>query len=144
MIIRLSPALLILALSGCAYLNANVTDEWDCPAQHGRACATIGEADTLAGAPTATLDAVPEDGATAEEASSQQASPAPAMNGRPAAGTRVRRPEILARVWFYPFVDETNHYHEGGFVHVVMRPADWQTGRQHMFPENVPPGGAPE
>jgi hypothetical protein len=42
----------------------------------------------------------------------------------------------LAKVWFYPFVDGGGHYHEGGFVHVVMRPANWRTAPEHLFPAN--------
>ncbi len=52
----------------------------------------------------------------------------------PVREVRIRQAEILGKVWFYPFVDNTDYYHEGGFVHVVLRPADWQTSPAHMFP----------
>ncbi|MCP4546599.1 MAG: TraV family lipoprotein, partial [bacterium] len=137
MILRLSAALSILILSGCSFLNANVLDEWKCPAQFGRLCVTIDEADTLSGNNTGSPGGAPASPVveeavllpqTGDDAQEEIASPPLTVDGPPAPAIRVRRPEILARVWFYPFVDETNHYHEGAFVHVVMRPADWQTG----------------
>jgi len=149
--IRLSPALLILVLSGCAATNANVSGEWDCPAQQGRACTTIEEADKLSSrstispatvsvatiAPAALLAPVsllPETGAASATGMTEAVAPSTGEDIFPVREVRIRQAEILGRVWFYPFVDNTDHYHEGGFVHVVLRPSDWQTSPDHMFP----------
>jgi len=128
---RLSPIQLILSLApvlaGCAAGNPNVSGQWDCPAQQGLACATIGEADAHADAATS-LTPLPV---------SLPAPSAGAVGGVPETRvpkTRVRDTEVLAKVWFYPFVDGSGHYHEGGFVHVVMRPADWRIAPEHLFP----------
>jgi len=159
--IRLSPALLLIALSGCAATNANVQGEWDCPAQQGRACTTIEEADTLSSrssiSPTAvsvaslppvmshsSSDTLVTDLPTSESRATGKTEAAALLEGAaqvssaddifPVRTPPVRQAEILGKVWFYPFVDNTDHYHEGGFVHVVLRPADWQTSPEHMFP----------
>lgn len=144
---RLAPILLMLSLAGCAAGNPNVSGQWDCPAQQGLACATIGEADARADtaihvtplpvplAPPSPGTAVPGGGAS----SLPEALPAGAVGGVPEARvpkTRVRDTEVLAKVWFYPFVDGGGHYHEGGFVHVVMRPANWRIAPEHLFPAN--------
>ncbi len=144
--IRFSPALFILALSGCSIGNANVQGEWDCPAQRGRACTTIEEADSLSNRSTLSPTAV----SVAPLPSVEQTAPAsvlpeagspetaaPFSNSTAAFTSKipgVRQAEILGKVWFYPFVDDTDNYHEGGFIHVVLRPADWQTRPDHMFP----------
>ncbi len=165
--IRLSPALLLIALSGCAATNANVQGEWDCPAQQGRACTTIEEADTLSsrssvspaavsvmplppvmsGSSTDTLVSdlpTSESRDTGASSATGETEMAALLEGAaqvssaddifPVKTPPVRQAEILGKVWFYPFVDNTDHYHEGGFVHVVLRPADWQTSPEHMFP----------
>ncbi len=162
--IRLSPALLLIALSGCAATNANVSGEWDCPHQQGRACTTIEEADTLSSRssvfPTAvsvaplppvmsgsSTDTLATDLPTSEShdtGATGKTGAAALLEGAaqvssaedifPARTPPVRQAEILGKVWFYPFVDDTDHYHEGGFVHVILRPADWQTSPNHMFP----------
>ncbi len=165
--IRLSPALLILALSGCAATNANVSGEWDCPAQQGRACTTIEEADTLSSRSSISSTAVsvaPLPPVMSGSSTDTLVSDLPASESRDTGASSatgeseiaallegaaqvssaedtfpvqippVRQAEILGKVWFYPFVDDTDHYHEGGFVHVVLRSADWQTSPNHMFP----------
>ncbi len=129
--IRLSPAFLILALSGCAATNANVSGEWDCPAQQGRACTTIEEADTLSSRSSISPTAVSVSPLALSENDVQVSTRADIFLSK---APPVRQSEILGKVWFYPFVDDTDYYHEGGFVHVVLRPADWQTSPDHMFP----------
>jgi len=147
--IRLSPALLILVLSGCAATNANVSGEWDCPAQQGRACTTIEEADKLSSRSTfspaavsvatiAPVSLLPETDMT------EAVAPSTGEDIFPVREVRIRQAEILGRVWFYPFVDNADHYHEGGFVHVVLRPSDWQTSPDHMFPNLDKSRGAVE
>ncbi|NKB55046.1 MAG: TraV family lipoprotein [Alphaproteobacteria bacterium] len=144
---RAWPALPILLLSGCVAGNANVSSEWDCPAQEGKACTSIEDADaeiSAAGPPISLLPpaAVPAEVASLlPEAARSGAAANPAGTDAPIKADpagydprRVRAREVLARVWFYPFVDGGGHYHEGGFVHVVMRPAGWQTAPEHMFP----------
>ncbi|MFQ5535487.1 MAG: TraV family lipoprotein [Sphingomonadales bacterium] len=156
---RLSPALFILALSGCAATNTNVSGEWDCPAQQGRACTTIEEADALSShssAPPSAVSVAPLPVATQagddkpvpdlptgddkDTGAIETAEPSELALKTPP----VRRAEVLGKVWFYPFVDESNHYHEGGFVRVVLRPADWQTSPTHMFPKTGAPKGMSE
>ena len=138
----ISAALLVLVLAGCVAGGANVTGEWDCPAQEGKACASIGEADagvSAAGPPIPLLP--PAAGADATSWAGAPAGPH-ATSGANAPGydpRRVRRTEVVARVWFHPFVDSGGHYHEGGFVHVIMRPADWQAAPEHMFPDGPRP-----
>ena len=142
---RLSPIVLILSLAGCAAGNPNVSGQWDCPAQQGLACATIGEADTQAdnaAIHVTPLDPlpVPSPGAAVpggDASALPEALPVGTVGGVPQTRvpkTRVRDTEVLAKVWFYPFVDGGGHYHEGGFVHVVMRPADWRIAPEHLFP----------
>jgi len=133
---RFAPILLILSLAGCAAGNPNVSGQWDCPAQQGLACATIGEADARADtAIHVTPLAPPSPGAAVpgrDASALPEALPVGTVGGVPE--TRVRDTEVLAKVWFYPFVDGGGHYHEGGFVHVVMRPADWRIAPEHLFP----------
>ncbi|MBF0247336.1 MAG: TraV family lipoprotein [Alphaproteobacteria bacterium] len=144
---RLAPILLILSLAGCAAGNPNVSGQWDCPAQQGLACATIGEADARADtaihitplAPPSEVfssAAPPSPGAAVlggDASALPEALPVGTVGGAiPSA--HVRETEVLAKVWFYPFVDGGGHYHEGGFVHVVMRPADWRIAPEHLFP----------
>jgi len=141
---RLAPILLILSLAGCAAGNPNVSGQWDCPAQQGLACATIGEADARADTAihVTPLDplSVPSPGAAVpggDASALPEALPVGTVGGVPETRvpkTRVRDTEVLAKVWFYPFVDGGGHYHEGGFVHVVMRPADWRIAPEHLFP----------
>lgn len=152
---RPSPIVLILTLApvlaGCAAGNPNVSGQWDCPAQQGLACATIGEADARADtaihitplAPPSEVfssAAPPSPGAAVlggDASALPEALPVGTVGGVPQTRvpkTRVRDTEVLAKVWFYPFVDGGGHYHEGGFVHVVMRPADWRIAPEHLFP----------
>ena len=147
--ILLSPAALILILGGCAAGNPNVSGQWDCPAQQGLACATIGEADAQADntaihatplAPLSVSFPVPSPGTAVpggDASSLPEALPVGTVGGvleTRVPKTRVRDTEVLAKVWFYPFVDGGGHYHEGGFVHVVMRPAAWKVAPEHLFP----------
>ncbi|MBF0249820.1 MAG: TraV family lipoprotein [Alphaproteobacteria bacterium] len=143
---RLSPIVLILSLAGCAAGNPNVSGQWDCPAQQGLACATIGEADARADTAIHVTPLVPlpppSPGAAVpggDASALPEALPVGTVGGVPETRvpkTRVRETEVLAKVWFYPFVDGGGHYHEGGFVHVVMRPADWRIAPEHLFPTN--------
>jgi type IV conjugative transfer system lipoprotein TraV len=153
--IRLSPVLLILVLSGCAATNTNVSGEWDCPAQQGRACTTIEEADSLSARPSVLSPAVslnpltpaPQVGThTPTSALSTDASVTETADPTELVieAHSVRRAEVLGKVWFYPFVDNANHYHEGGFVHVILRPGDWQTSPMHMFPAKTGARGMDE
>jgi len=124
-----------LLLSACGVHNANVSGEWDCPAQQGSACSTIEQADNPAD--VALTSPLPVSQWAEDEAltlSDRDAGISPPQH-------RIRQSEILGKVWFYPFVDNNNHYHEGGFVHVILRPADWKTDPAHLFPKDNAPKG---
>ncbi len=149
--IRAPLIIFTLILSGCAVTNPNVSGQWDCPAQQGRACTTIREADALSGQsnflPAAVSVALDTPVSILPETDATNAVGAPAALDASVAlvetaaplikASRIRQAEILGRVWFYPFVGATDHYHEGGFVHVILRPADWQTSPNHMFPKGA-------
>ncbi len=136
-------------LSGCAVTNPNISGEWDCPAQQGRACTTIGESDNLSGSSAFTPAAVSV-ATLPPVASTKQTPPVsliPEAEGVETAApliktSKIRQAEILGKVWFYPFVDAGKHYHEGAFIHVILRPSDWKTDPAHLFPiSNAIPNG---
>lgn len=144
-------------LSGCAIGNPNISGEWDCPAQQGRACTTIGEADNLSGSsaftPAAvsvvTLPPVASTKQTSPVSLLPKTGPTSATGGVETAAplikvSKIRQAEILGKVWFYPFVDAGKHYHEGAFIRVILRPSDWKTDPSHLFPEvgDAPRGGS--
>lgn len=37
-----------------------------------------------------------------------------------------RRPELTARIWIAPYTDVAGSFHEGEFIHTVVRPATWE------------------
>ncbi len=133
--IRAALVLSFLLLPGCAKLGlGNVSGEWDCDAQAGLGCVGIREADAAVTGKPPPPHARQSQGAEAGTAVAAEAGePSPSASAAPF--SRVREAEALARVWFYPFIDEGGHYHEGSFVHVVLRPAGWRADPEHMFPD---------
>jgi len=126
-----------LFLAACGVHNTNVSGEWDCPAQQGSACSTIEQADNnLSTASQITSPQISQEVKVDEglTLSDRSVGLAPSQQ-------RVRQSEVLGKIWFYPFVDENNHYHEGGYVHVILRPADWKTDPAHLFPKDNSPKG---
>ena len=71
-------------------------------------------AETVAAAPAASRDAVP-DGLAQDD-------PAP----HDPAGDGLRTPETVGRVWIGPFVDAGGVYREAAYVRIVIEPAGWR------------------
>lgn len=126
-------AVLIL-LGGCSF--ANVQGEWDCEAQQGKACVSISEAD---GGPQTSnhLDS----GSTGVPATFLHKPPAQ-VSVVPSSGHELRTGEVIGRVWFFPFVDAANNYHEAAALNVVLRAADWRIGE--VGPQEVSMSAPPQ
>ena len=109
-------SLILSAVLLCAACSGSVKSDFDCPVQQGKACRTVGQAEnrflesnssqntaqpvTLAGGEN-TLDSSPS-------------------------SESLRTPEVLAKILFFPFIDEEGSFHEGGYVHIVIHEAHWK------------------
>lgn len=130
----------VVTLSACGTMNRNVSGDWSCAAPVEGTCSTIREADrkaankagrTAAVSPAAaparaTRRAVYHEAGQAPEATAPPANlVAPSPEVTTAALSPLRSPEELARIYFFSWVDKSGNLHEGGYVHVVLRPSDW-------------------
>ena len=113
----------ILSLSAvllCAACSGSVKSDFDCPVQQGKACRTVEQAERsfLENAP-AQSTAQPVSLAEGENALE------PSLSSE-----SLRTPEVLAKILFFPFIDEEGSFHEGGYVHIVIREAHWKGAPQ--------------
>ncbi|WP_391349497.1 type IV conjugative transfer system lipoprotein TraV [Azospirillum sp. A23] len=142
-------------VTGCSGLNGNISGSWDCPAQKGRGCISISDADELArhGGGTAVVSSgvytAPKAATTTPAPSSQTsnagvlealglkgsagsvsaASAEPVRLAPGAAAPSVvvppRTRERVASIYFFPFVDAADAYHDAAYVHATIVPSEW-------------------
>ncbi|MBR9871457.1 MAG: TraV family lipoprotein [Gammaproteobacteria bacterium] len=126
---KLNKAILVasalLMLEGCA--NSNVRGDWDCPYQEGLGCATISEADRgVKNTPIhQRADPQSEHSETSRGAQILNTYPYPVkiIPGQP-----VRIDPTKGRMWFAPFTDKHDFWHDQSYVHFVEEDGQWMTG----------------
>ena len=113
---------LFLGLVQCT--SSTSQSDFDCPVMQGEACQTIEDADARAegqDTPSSnTLDLSPEDFPAASSAD-----PSPSTES-PSRLTPTRQREVIARVWFFPFVDTQGAWHEGHYIRVPVQAPRWE------------------
>lgn len=121
-------------LSGCVSLGANTEDDFFCEAQAGSPCATIGSTDGTKANQTIGITETVEDGLLSSignvgaVSEKEQIGLTGISQGQFAYETsRYRIPEELSQLWIAPYLDENQLFHQGRFVHFVVRDAQWVT-----------------
>jgi hypothetical protein len=113
-------SLAVIMLQGCA--NTHVRDDWDCPHQPGLGCVSINEADQ---------------GRKQHPAAHQRRHPQPSSKTTPlettpypikiVPGQPVRIQPTQGRMWFAPFTDKHDHWHDQSFVYFIETAGRWMT-----------------
>lgn len=122
------------SLSGCATLGANTEDDFFCEAQKGSPCTTISGTDGTGVAKTIGVTETVEDTLIASvggamglsEKESLGLSPNP-PSSHAYETARYRIAEELSQLWIAPYLDENQLFHQGRYVHFVVRDAQWIT-----------------
>lgn len=123
---KILAAIIVMSLAAC---STNTERDFLCEAQVGSPCTTISQAD---GNSQGSVTSVTE---RSSDTAQKQLSQGILTSGKLSAGfpdgghgydTRgYRVPEVTARLWIAPYLDENGILHESGFVHVLIREAKW-------------------
>lgn len=109
MMCRIISLILIVLITGCASLNS----EYDCPRARGLQCKSLREVDMLIGAKRV------KDGAKHYFDKTYPQNP-------------YRTSERVSEIWYAPYRDSHNVYHEARKIHRVKVPSRWEVGSSYV------------
>ncbi len=118
--IRILPAILLLALAACS--TSNISTEWSCPQPDG--CNSTAEADVIAlealsdsSNPPPIVERTTPAAITPESEALEEAVDA-------VAGQRTT--EEVTAIWVGSFIDGGGNYHPASELYIVLRPSEWR------------------
>ena len=117
----------VIGLAGCLTGCASLNSSFDCKATAGVRCTPLSEVnrdiDTgkLAPLQSNKNKQLPKR-STRKKAIWQQPTPFPIAHSQ---NPPLREPETVLQVWFAPYEDAENHYHQQSIVNMVVVPGSW-------------------
>lgn len=124
--------IIIPLLGGCT----NSQETFDCPAGSGVGCKSIVEVNEMINQGELTSETPGGDVNVRKgtRAGTRAFIATPPLKG---AGV-IRHPEIPLRVFMAGFEDEEGNFHEGGYVHTILKTASWGTNSEVNEPAQEP------
>ncbi len=120
--IKILPAILLLALAACS--SSNITTEWSCPVNQPDGCNSTADGDAIAlgllsdsSNPPPIVERTTPAAITPESEALKEA--VDAVSGQ-------RTNEEVTAIWVGSFIDGGGNYHPASELYIVLRPSEWR------------------